>query len=57
MYAFVPKEAFQAAFALWEEWFVTGNWDFPAGVHTLNEEFPDIHPWTVKEALVKTWKA
>ncbi|KAF9870624.1 hypothetical protein CkaCkLH20_11930 [Colletotrichum karsti] len=56
-YAFFPKEAYQGMAAVFGLWFDDGTFDIPpAGQKTLNDVFPEIKAWTVKDILNKAWK-
>ena len=53
-YEHIPKEHFQALLSLFGIWFATGVFDYkPAKL--LNDEFPDIKPYTVKAFLNEAW--
>ncbi|KAK1509223.1 uncharacterized protein CCOS01_15739 [Colletotrichum costaricense] len=57
-YQFFPKEAYQGMASVFGLWFENGSFDIPpAGKRTLNQIFPDIKAWTVKEILETAWKA
>ncbi|KAJ0385794.1 hypothetical protein COL922a_005598 [Colletotrichum nupharicola] len=56
-YPFFPKEAYQALAGTFGWWFENGTFDMPpSGKKTLNELFPEIKAWKVKEILDKAWK-
>ncbi|EQB46795.1 hypothetical protein CGLO_14137 [Colletotrichum gloeosporioides Cg-14] len=56
-YPFFPKEAYQALAGTFGWWFENGTFDIPpSGKKTLNELFPEIKAWKVKEILDKAWK-
>ncbi|KAK2751980.1 nmra-like family protein [Colletotrichum kahawae] len=56
-YPFFPKEAYQALAGTFGWWFENGTFDIPPpGKKTLNEIFPEIKAWKVKEILDKAWK-
>ncbi|OLN93245.1 Isoflavone reductase IRL 2-like protein [Colletotrichum chlorophyti] len=56
-YPFFPKAALQGLVSTFGLWFEDGSFDLPpAGTKTLNEVFPDIKPWTVKNLLETAWK-
>ncbi|KAF4898137.1 Oxidoreductase BOA1 [Colletotrichum viniferum] len=56
-YPFFPKEAYQALAGTFGWWFENGTFDIPpSGKKTLNELFPEIKAWKVKEILEKAWK-
>ncbi|CCF36710.1 hypothetical protein CH063_08218 [Colletotrichum higginsianum] len=57
VYPFFPKEALQGMASLFGQWFEDGVFDLPpAGTKTLNEVFPEIKAWTVKDILNAAWK-
>ncbi|OHW91810.1 NmrA-like family protein [Colletotrichum incanum] len=57
MYPFFPKEALQGMAAIFGLWFNDGTFDIPPnGTKTLNEIFPGIKAWTVKDILNTAWK-
>lgn len=55
-YGFFPKQMLQRMFAAFGIMFETGVFDFKPS-HTLNEEFPDIKPKTVKELISEAYGA
>ncbi|KAF4835525.1 Oxidoreductase BOA1 [Colletotrichum tropicale] len=56
-YPFFPKEAYQALAGTFGWWFENGTFDIPPpGKQTLNEIFPEIKAWKVKDILNKAWK-
>ncbi|KAF6838358.1 nmra-like family protein [Colletotrichum plurivorum] len=56
-YPFFPKEAYQGLAATFGSWFADRTFDIPpADKKTLNEQFPDIKSWKVKEILEAAWK-
>ncbi|WYZ42347.1 hypothetical protein EsH8_VI_000046 [Colletotrichum jinshuiense] len=56
-YPFFPKEAYQGLSASFGLWFDDGSFNIPpAGTKTLNELFPEIKAWKVKDLLDTAWK-
>ncbi|SPO06190.1 uncharacterized protein DNG_08879 [Cephalotrichum gorgonifer] len=55
LYAFVPKVAFQSMLSAFGIMFETGILDFKS--RTLNDEFPDIKPTTVRELISDAYPA
>ncbi|GJC83394.1 oxidoreductase swnN [Colletotrichum liriopes] len=57
VYPFFPKEALQGMVSVFGLWFNDGTFDVPpSGTKTLNEIFPGIKAWTVKDILNTAWK-
>jgi hypothetical protein len=54
VYPFFPKEQLQGLFAVFGLFFEDGSFDFKPA-HSLNDDFPDIKPTTVKALLQKAW--
>lgn len=55
MYASIPKPQLQELSARTGLWYTTGEMDLTPS-HTLNQDFPDIRPVSVKEFLEQAWK-
>jgi hypothetical protein len=55
LYPFFPKPMLQGFFAAFGIMFEQGEFDFCPS-HSLNDEFPDIKPRTVKELVMEAWK-
>ncbi|CAG7559176.1 unnamed protein product [Fusarium equiseti] len=54
MYNFVPKAVLQSVMAAYGLWVETGGFDLDES-RTLNKEFPDIKPISVKNFLREAW--
>ncbi|RBR26253.1 uncharacterized protein FIESC28_00898 [Fusarium coffeatum] len=54
MYDFVPKAVLQSVMAAYGSWVETGGFDLDES-RTLNKEFPDIEPVSVKDFLQEAW--
>jgi hypothetical protein len=55
LYPFFPKEILQGLFAAFGIMFEEGSFDLCPS-HSLNDEFPDIKPRTVRELIFEAWK-
>lgn len=53
-YPFFPKELLQHFTSVFGRWFAEGAINFEPE-RTLNDHFPDIKTWKVKEFLQKAW--
>ncbi|KAH6972894.1 hypothetical protein BKA56DRAFT_492850 [Ilyonectria sp. MPI-CAGE-AT-0026] len=56
LYAHMTKEQIQSIFSVFGIWFEQGMFELKPPKGTLNEVFPDIKAWTVKELLELGWK-
>lgn len=54
MYPYFPKEALQAISSTFGLWYEEGVLGFKAE-KTLNQQFPEVKIWTVKEFLQAAW--
>ncbi|KAH7188260.1 uncharacterized protein B0J16DRAFT_412741 [Fusarium flagelliforme] len=54
MYNFVPKAVLQSVMAAYGLWVETGGFDLDES-RTLNKEFPDIKPISVRDFLQEAW--
>ncbi|KAE8321634.1 NAD(P)-binding protein [Aspergillus sergii] len=55
VYPFFPKEQLQYVLAVFGQWTEAGAFNLPDDV-TLNKQFPDIKPLSMKELLQAAWK-
>lgn len=55
LYPFFPKPMLQGFFAAFGIMFEQGEFDLRPS-HSLNDDFPDIKPRTVKELMLEAWK-
>lgn len=56
MYTFYPKELLQRLFSAFGIMFEEGDFNFKPS-RSLNDEFPDITPRSVKELVAEAWKS
>lgn len=55
LYPFFPKETLQGFFAAFGIMFEQGEFDLRPS-HSLNDDFPEIKPKTVRELVLEAWK-
>lgn len=57
VYSFYPQDQLQSLLSTYGLLFERGVFNLSSpNIKTLNEAFPEIKPWTVKEALDVAWK-
>lgn len=55
LYSQIPKETIQSIFSVFSIWFDMGLFNLQPE-KTLNQVFPDVEVWTVRQVLERGWK-